>query len=78
METPEWPLPPIRPEHLPLIRGLLSPEDYEALLKRIEADPVRWLPVHERATNAAGTLGALMGEPWTRLVQRGPPYRFVG
>jgi len=41
MRTTDWPRPPIRPEHLPLIRGLLSPEDYEALLKRMEADPAR-------------------------------------
>ena len=49
MDAPEWPLPPIRPEHLPLIRGLLSPEDYEKLLKRIKDDPAGWLPTHERA-----------------------------
>ena len=76
MDMPEWPRPPIRPEDLPLIRELLTPEDYEALLKRIEADPARWRM--KEPPNAAGTLGALMGEPWTRLVQRGPPYRFVG
>jgi len=35
-KSPDWPRPPIQPEHLPLIRGLLSPEDYEKLLKRIE------------------------------------------
>lgn len=29
-----------------------------ALLKRIKDDPARWRPAHERATNAAGTLGA--------------------
>ena len=38
MDAPDWPRPPIRSEHLPLIRGLLTPEDYEALLKRIEVD----------------------------------------
>ena len=53
MDTTDWPRPPIQPEHLPLIRGLLTPEDYENLLKRIEADPARWLPAHERAPNAA-------------------------
>ena len=61
MDTPEWPRPPIRPEDLPSIRGLLSPEDYAALLKRIEDDPARWLPAHERAPNAAGTLAGLHG-----------------
>ena len=49
MDAPEWPLPPIRPEDLPLIRGLLSPEDYRKLLKRIEDDPARWLPAHEKS-----------------------------
>ena len=33
MDAREWPLPPIRPEDLPLIRGLLSPEDYRKLLQ---------------------------------------------
>ena len=42
MDTTQWPRPPIRPEHLPLIRGLLTPEDYEKLLKQIEADPAHW------------------------------------
>ena len=63
MDAPEWPLPPIRPEDLPLIRGLLSLEDYRKLLKRMAADPARWLPAHERAPNAAGTLGALHPPP---------------
>ena len=58
MDTPEWPRPPIRQEYLPLIRELLTPEDYEKLLQRIADDPARWLPAHERAPNAAGTLGA--------------------
>lgn len=49
MDAPPWPKPPIRPEYLPLIRGLLSPEDYERLLKRIEADPATWLPPGYRA-----------------------------
>ena len=49
MDTPSWPLPPIRPEDLPLIRGLLSPEDYNALLKRMAADPATWLPPGYRA-----------------------------
>ena len=49
MDMPEWPRPPIRPEHLPKIRGLLSPDDYTALLKRIEADPTTWLPPGYRA-----------------------------
>ena len=31
MNIPDWPLPPIRPEDLPLIRGLLSLEDYRKL-----------------------------------------------
>ena len=46
MDTPEWPLPPIRPEDLPLIRGLLSPDDYRKLLKRMADDPATWLPPH--------------------------------
>ena len=62
MDTPDWPLPPIRPEDLPLIRGLLSPEDYRKLLQRMAADPARWLPGHERAPNAAGTLGLVRSE----------------
>ena len=33
MDMPQWPRPPIRPEDLPLIRELLSPEDYKKLLK---------------------------------------------
>ena len=44
MPTTEWPKPPIRPEHLPLIRELLTPEDYEKLLKRIADDPATWWP----------------------------------
>ena len=73
---PDWPRPPIRPEDLPKIRELLTAEDYAALLKRLEADPARRRM--KEPPNAAGTPGALMGEPWTRLVQRGTPYRFVG
>ena len=38
MPTTEWPNPPIRPEHLPLIRALLTAEEYVALLKRLESD----------------------------------------
>ena len=37
MGTPKWPRPPIHPEHLPLIRELLTAEEYEQLLRRIEA-----------------------------------------
>ena len=37
MNMPEWPRPPIRAEDLPEIRELLSPEEYEKLLRRIEA-----------------------------------------
>ncbi len=44
-----WPLPPIPPEYLPLIRELLNPEEYAALLKRIEDDPATWLPPGYRA-----------------------------
>ena len=44
MDAPGWPLPPIRPEDLPLIRGLLSPEDYRKLLQRMADDPATWLP----------------------------------
>ena len=32
-----------------MIRGMLTPEEYEKLLKRIEADPARWRPARERA-----------------------------
>lgn len=35
MSTTDWPRPPTRPEDLPLIRELLSAEDYAALLKRL-------------------------------------------
>ena len=31
---PDWPLPPIWPEDLPLIRELLTPEECAALLRR--------------------------------------------
>ena len=46
---PDWPKPPIRLEYLPLIRELLSPEGYAALLKRIEDDPLRCLRRKRRA-----------------------------
>ena len=35
---PDWPRPPILPEHLPLIRELLSPAEYAVLLNRLEAE----------------------------------------
>ena len=44
MDAPDWPRPPIRPEDLPLIRGLLSPQEYNALLLKMAAEPARWLP----------------------------------
>ena len=63
----DWPKPPIWPEHLPLIRELLTDEEYAELLRRL----VQVLPngplldyrqvfgEHElKAPNAAWTLGA--------------------
>jgi len=44
------------PEDLPKIRELLTAEEYEKLLKRLEVRSVA--PAHERTPNAAGTLGA--------------------
>ncbi len=38
MDTTDWPRPPIRPEDLPLIRELLTAEEYEKLLKRLEVN----------------------------------------
>ena len=49
MDMPEWPRPPIRPEYLPLIRELLTPEDYRKLLLRIKDDPATWWPAGYRA-----------------------------
>ncbi len=37
MGSIDWPRPPIQPEDLPKIRALLAAEEYERLLKRIEA-----------------------------------------
>ena len=37
-----WPRPPIRPEDLPLIRELLTAEEYAALLKRLEVNSCAW------------------------------------
>ncbi len=31
----KWPRPPIRREHLPLIRALLTQEEYDELLRRL-------------------------------------------
>ena len=33
MPHPDWPIPPIWPEHLPLIRELLSPRVFQQLLE---------------------------------------------
>ena len=38
MDTTDWHRPPIRPEDLPLIRELLTAEEYAALLKRTESE----------------------------------------
>ena len=51
------PRPPIQPEELPKIRELLSAEEYEKSLKRLEVVSTVELE-HERAPNAAGALGA--------------------
>jgi hypothetical protein len=32
-DSDRWPIPPIRPEDLPLIRELLMPEEFERLLR---------------------------------------------
>ena len=57
MRPTDWPRPPIRPEDSPKIRELLTAEEYAAQLKRLEVRSVT--PAHERAPNAAGTLGVL-------------------
>ena len=40
-QSDEWPELPIRPEHLPLIRGLMGEAEYADLLLRLEASAVR-------------------------------------
>ena len=35
MSIDDWPKPPIWPEHLPLIRDLLTDEEYAELLRRM-------------------------------------------
>ena len=35
MEEAQWPRLPIQQEHLPLIRQLLTPDEYAALLRRL-------------------------------------------
>ena len=35
MDKAQWPRPPIRREDLPLIRQLLTPDEYAALLRRL-------------------------------------------
>ena len=47
MAALEWPNPPIWPEDLPLIRALLTDEEYAALLRRlvpsaVSAQTTRW------------------------------------
>ena len=43
----DWPRPPIHPEDLHKMRELLTPEEYEKLLKRLEVSTVA--PAHETA-----------------------------
>ena len=62
-----WPIPPIWPEDLPLIRELLTEEEYPELLRRMvqvlpNAPLLDYSQVFAepelKAPNAAGTLGA--------------------
>ena len=61
MSTTTWPRLPIQPEHLPLIRELLTAEEYEKLLKR-----------NEVSTLAAGASSLVLLAGWLRLLFAGP------